>query len=83
LVGDNIGHALVEIVVELAESRISTNDLVGLRIGDVITTEKDMHSPLLVKVAGKPKFFAEPGAYKGRKAIQVTEIANPRHVKVG
>ncbi len=46
----------------------------GLRVGDVITTEKDVHSPLLVSVEGVPKFHAGPGAYKGCKAIRITEI---------
>jgi flagellar motor switch protein FliM len=46
----------------------------GLRVGDVVTTEKDVHSPLLVSVEGVPKFHAGLGAYRGRKAIQIMEI---------
>jgi flagellar motor switch protein FliM len=64
----------VEVVVELAETHIATVDLIGLRVGDVITTEKDVHQPLLVSIEGRPKYHAEPGVFKGHKAIQVTEI---------
>jgi flagellar motor switch protein FliM len=74
----NLRSALVELKVRLAQTRITTGDLIGLRIGDVITTPKDVHSPLLVTVQGVPKYRAAPGAYKGHKAIRIEEvIANP------
>ena len=66
--------SFVELSVRLTKTRISTGELMGLRVGDVITTDKDVHSPLLVSVEGVPKFHAGPGAYKGHKAIQVSEI---------
>jgi flagellar motor switch protein FliM len=66
--------AVVEVIVELAQTRISTADLIGLRVGDIITTEKDIRDPLSIIVEGRPKFVASAGAYKGRKAIQV--VAN-------
>jgi flagellar motor switch protein FliM len=74
----HLDGALVELVVTLAESRITTGDLLGLRVGDIITTDKDVHQPLDVAVAGAAKFHASPGAYKGRKAIQIqTQPAAP------
>lgn len=65
--------ATVEVVVTLAETRITTGDLLALRVGDIITTDQDIHSPLIVTVQGVPKFRASPGAYKGRIAVQVIE----------
>jgi flagellar motor switch protein FliM len=65
--------SLVEIDVQLARTRISTGELIGLRVGDVITTEQDVRSPLLVTVEHFAKFHARPGAYKGRKAICIDE----------
>jgi len=61
----------VELEVRLAQTSISTGELIGLRVGDVITTEKDVHSPLVVSVEGVPKFRARPGALKGHKAILI------------
>ena len=66
--------SFVELSVRLAKTRISTGELMGLRVGDVITTDKDVHGQLLVSVEGVPKFHAGPGAYKGRKAIQIAGI---------
>jgi flagellar motor switch protein FliM len=70
-ISDQLGGAVVDVVVELAETNISTSDLIGLRVGDIIATEKEVQRPLVVSVEGRPKFHAQPGAYKGRKAIQV------------
>lgn len=69
---ERLHGAVVEVVVRLAESQISTGDLIGLRVGDIITTEHDIHSPLNVVIEGHTKFHAAPGTFKGRKAIRVT-----------
>jgi flagellar motor switch protein FliM len=70
--------SLVDLRVRLAETRITTGELISLRVGDIITTEKDMHSPLIVSVEGIPKFRARPGALKGHKAVLIdSAIDNP------
>lgn len=66
--------SLVELKVHLATTRISTKDLIELRVGDIITTDKDVRSPLVASVQGVPKFHASPGSFKGRKAIRIEEI---------
>ncbi|HVX64525.1 MAG TPA: flagellar motor switch protein FliM [Pirellulales bacterium] len=78
-ISGNLQGSLLGMVVRLADTRISTKELVGLRVGDIITTEKDMRSELIVEVEGVPKFTAHPGAYKGRKAIRIEEpIVSPK-----
>lgn len=69
--------SLVEVAVRLADSRIATKDLIGLRVGDIITTDKDIHTPLVVCVEGVDKFHARPGEYKGRKAIRIESVQAP------
>lgn len=81
-VSHQLEGADVELIVELADTQIATADLIGLQVGDVITTEHDIHQPLIVSVAGRPKFHAEPGAFKGCKAIQVTERIIENQVSV-
>ena len=70
-VSNRISEAPVEVVVELAQTKIATSDLISLRVGDIIASEKDVHKPLTVSVEGRPKFQARPGQFKGRKAIEV------------
>jgi len=71
LMTDQIAAAPVSVIVELAGTTISTADLISLRVGDIIATEKDVHLPLVVSVEGRTKFHAHPGQYKGRKAIEI------------
>jgi flagellar motor switch protein FliM len=70
-ISGRLSRSLVEVVVDLADTNISTSDLIGLKVGDIIATEKDVQRPLVVSVEGRPKFHAQPGAFKGHKAIQV------------
>ncbi len=70
-VGGRLGGSLVEVVATLASSRITTADLISLCVGDIVTTEKDIHSSLDVSIEGVAKFRAIPGAIKGQKAVQI------------
>ncbi|TWT74541.1 Flagellar motor switch protein FliM [Posidoniimonas polymericola] len=72
--GLQVQSAAVEVVVELAETTISTADFIGLRVGDIIATEKDVRQPLCMLIEGRRKFEASAGAFKGRKAIQVSGV---------
>jgi flagellar motor switch protein FliM len=80
---DRLSGAVVEVVVELAETNLSTADLIALRVGDIIATEKDVRQPLRVSIEGRPKFQASPGAYKGHKAIQVVGAIEERQLVTG
>jgi flagellar motor switch protein FliM len=73
-IAQRLHGSLVEMVVKLADTRISTNDLVGLRVGDIITTNKDVNDALQVHVEGVDKFTARAGSFKGRKAIRVDGV---------
>ena len=80
---NQIGHAAVELIVDLADTKISTADLLGLRVGDIVTTEKDVRSPLVLSIEGQPKFFTAIGAFKGRKAIRVLDNIEEEDVPLG
>ena len=70
-IGRRIDRSLVDVVVTLAESKLTTGDLIGLRVGDIITTDKDVRTPIDVAVQGVNKFLASAGALKGNKAIRI------------
>jgi len=77
-ISQNLRSSPVSLSVRLATTRVSTGELIGLRVGDIITTEKDIRRPLLVTVEGVPKFRVRPGLLKGHKAIRIDDvIANP------
>ena len=70
----NLEHAVGEVVVTLAHSKIKTTDLFNLQIGDIISTEKDVRTPLEVEIEGVVKYLAAPGAYKGKTAIEIRSV---------
>jgi flagellar motor switch protein FliM len=76
-ISKSLSGSLMQLVVHLAETKISTGDMIGLRVGDIITTEKDIHSPISVTVEGITKFRAKPGAFKGHKAILIDSAEKP------
>ncbi len=82
MMSDRLADAAVEVVVELAETTISTADLINLRVGDMIATEKDVALPLLVSVEGRPKYYAKAGQFKGRKAIEILSLLESRHLEL-
>ena len=70
--------SLVQLNVRLAQTRIGTGELIGLRVGDIITTQKDVHSPLVVSVEGIPKFRACPAPSKAtRRCASTASSTNP------
>ncbi len=73
----SLSGSVAELVVDLAETTITTRELITLRVGDVITTSKDVRSPLVVQLQGVPKFRARPGQFRGHKAISIDEVVPP------
>ena len=76
-----IGSARVEMVVQLAETKLSAGELRNLSIGDIIMTEKEQGEGLRAFVEGRPMFLAYPGLYKGHKAVCMGKaIARPKDI---
>ncbi|WP_339749371.1 flagellar motor switch protein FliM [uncultured Rubinisphaera sp.] len=68
-----IGSAEVETVAVLAETTMSTSDLLHLNVGDVILTERDVSEGITLHIEGYPTFTADIGQLKGHKALQIRE----------
>ena len=60
-ISETLCSSPVGLSVRLAQTKIGTGELMGLRVGDVITTQKDVHHPVIVSVEGVPKFRAATG----------------------
>lgn len=73
---NRLDGSMADVIVTLARSTIKTAELFDLEVGDIISTEKDVSHPLEVEVSNRVKFYASPGSFKGRKAIQIDTIIN-------
>jgi flagellar motor switch protein FliM len=68
-------------VVRLAETTLTTADLISLRVGDVIMTEKPSNEALEIMVENRPMFSGFPGLFKGHKAIRISQqVMRPEDV---
>jgi flagellar motor switch protein FliM len=73
---DGNGGALVEVDVTLVTTPITTAELAGLQVGDIIATEMGVDAPAVVSIGGEAKFHAKPGVCQGRKAVRLTKAIN-------
>jgi flagellar motor switch protein FliM len=67
----NMSQARVELTVNLAKTKLATEDLMSLSVGDVIVTETDRSAGVEVLVESRPLFRGTPGVLKGRKAVKI------------
>ena len=75
---DRLKGSEVEVVVEFGKGRVKAQDLLGLKVGDVLPLGKDLAEPLLAKVQGVPKFQGKGGIYGTNKAFQIEgKITDP------
>jgi flagellar motor switch protein FliM len=66
-----VGKGKVNMVVGLADTRLTAQEIMGLSVGDVIMTEKGRAQPLEVYIEGKPLFRGSAGLFRGHKAVQI------------
>jgi flagellar motor switch protein FliM len=71
--GDSQEAKSVQLVAQLARTTIGPDELTDLSVGDVITTEQEVGSPITLTIDGEPRFMARVGALHGRKAVQIEQ----------
>lgn len=74
IIEQRVKKAKLPLIAELGHSTIKVGEFLQLSVGDVIRLDRSMNEELIVKVGDRKKFYAQPGVYKGRIAVQITEI---------
>lgn len=69
----------VEIKVRFGEARLSGNQLMRLKVGDVILLDTDTDELLEVTLAGVTKFWGVSGTVKGNMALQIIKEEEPKY----
>ena len=69
----------VELKVGFGSSQITGNQLMRLKVGDVILLNTDTDDLLECTVANVPKFHGVSGIVKGNKAFQIITEEEPKH----
>ncbi|MBI3259979.1 MAG: FliM/FliN family flagellar motor switch protein [Ignavibacteriae bacterium] len=66
-----IAHTHLQIIAELGKSSITVEELLKLKVGDVIRTTTHIDQEIEVSIDGKRKLAARPGTSDGKKAIRI------------
>jgi flagellar motor switch protein FliM len=61
------------ITVELGETQINFQDLLDLKVGDIILLDNKIHNELKVRVNDKLAYYAHSGIVNDHKAIRITK----------
>ena len=77
-VGGHLESARMSATATLADTAMTVDELHNLEVGDIILTDKLASSPLVLKVAGKPKFIGHLGQYRGNRAFKVARNVHPK-----
>jgi len=68
----------VEMIVNLAETKLAGSEVNNLAIGDVIVTDSKASDGVEMVVAGRGRFRAIPGVVAGQKAVQIEKQITPQ-----
>ena len=77
-ISDRLSGSPLEVTAYLGETSISLSELMQLKPGDILKTDKPADGQLLMTVNNKPKFRGKPVVFKGKKAVVLTRLALPQ-----
>ncbi len=73
---EGIKTAGLQAVVYIGKTKITMKDLLRLKPGDLIMTEKNVTDPLLMTIADRPKFWVYSGQHRHYKAARIDHEAS-------
>jgi flagellar motor switch protein FliM len=76
---EQLKEAEVDLTIELGRAFLRSGDLLKLKVGDVLTLEKDAKDLLVGMVEGVPKFRGRAGVSRGNKAFKVERFVDLRN----
>lgn len=72
IIEDHLQNLPITLIAQSGSIEMRVEDVLNLKVGDVIDIDYDPTSPLQVMVEDAPKFNAIPGTHNGKKAISLT-----------
>ena len=69
----SIRDVAVKVSCTMGKAQINSQDLMAMKVNDVIMLDKKASDPIVVSVEGIPKFKAHAGAYNNKQAARISE----------
>jgi flagellar motor switch protein FliM len=79
----HLAGAPLELTGVLAETSLTLGQLRRLEVGDLLLTGRAADDPVALEVAGRSKFLARMGQFKGNRALQVIRPVRPSDRRQG
>lgn len=73
IISDQLRDVNVDVQVNLGESMITIQDLMELKVGDVVSLNQDASKEIAVRIEGVPKFKGFYGVSHGSIAMKITD----------
>jgi len=70
-VNQQISTTFLPIIAELGKTSLTVTELMELKVGDVIKTNKRINQEIEIIIAGKRKLAGRPGVVEGKKAVRI------------
>ena len=76
-VNQQISTTYLQVIAELGKTSLTVAELMELKEGDVLKTDKRIDQEIEVVIAGKRKLAARPGIVEGKKAARIIRPLTP------
>ena len=76
---DRLLETPIDLKVGLGTSQITSNQLLRLKVGDVIALDTDVEQLLPCSISGVTKYWGLPGIVKANKAFQIVRTDEPKY----
>ncbi len=76
-VNQQISTTYLPVVAELGKTAITVTELMELKVGDILKTERRIDQEIEIIIAGKRKLAARPGVVDGKKAARIIRPLGP------
>lgn len=67
-----ISQTVLPVVADLGKATITVEDLLALKVGDVLKLNTRIDSEIEVSIGSRRKYAARPGTLDGKKAVKIT-----------
>jgi len=71
---ERLTEGKVDVTVELGSVTLNMEEILGLRVGDVIQIDRGADEPLDIKFEGVSKFYGSPGICGSCQAVRITGV---------
>ncbi len=77
VIARRLSDAMLEVTGILAETTMTIAELRNLEVGDIVMTEKPANTPVTLLAGSRPKFLADIGQHKGKRALRIVRAVEP------